>query len=82
MGERRGLTGVVIDILTASWVTARVVLFVGIAMAIFLVSYLAYFTVPFVFIILVLALLGMTGGIRQLGRFRAWVRSLGGAGGQ
>lgn len=82
MGERRGLTGLVLDFLAATWIAARVVLFVGVTLGIFFVAYLGYFTVPFIFIAVALSLLGMSGGLRQLSRARAWLRSLRGADGQ
>jgi hypothetical protein len=75
MGERRGLAGVVSSAFIASWVVVRVAFFTGIALAVFLLAFLGYFTLPFIFIVIALALLGMSGGIRQLTRLRAWVRS-------
>ncbi len=74
MGERRGLAGFVTSVLTAGWIVARVGFFTGLALAIFLLAFLGYFTLPFIFIVLALALLGMSGGLNQLARLRAWVR--------
>ena len=75
MGERRGLAGFVTSVLTAGWIIVRVGFFTGLGLGIFLLAFLGYFTLPFIFIVLALALLGMSGGLRQMTRFRAWVRA-------
>ncbi len=75
MAQRRGLAGFVFDVLTAGWVLLRVGFFIGAGLAIFLIAFLGYFTLPFIFIVVALALLGMSGGIRQFARVRARLRT-------
>jgi hypothetical protein len=76
MQQRRppGLTPLVIDLFASGWVLARVAFFTAASLAVFLLAFLGYFTLPFVFVLIAVALLGMSGSLRQLARLRAAVR--------
>ena len=51
-------------------VLVRVGIVVGIAMALFLVAFLGYFVIPFIFVLLAMGILGLSGTLREFVRFR------------
>lgn len=51
-------------------VLARVGVVVGLAMSLFLVAFLGYFVIPFIFVLLAMGILGLSGTLREFARFR------------
>lgn len=51
-------------------VLMRVGIVVGLAMSLFLVAFLGYFVIPFIFVLLAMGILGLSGTLREFARFR------------
>jgi hypothetical protein len=51
-------------------VLVRVGVVVGLAMSLFLVAFLGYFVIPFIFVLLAMGILGLSGTLREFVRFR------------
>lgn len=61
----RGTLGFLIMLISTGAVLARVALVVGVAMMLFLVAFLGYFVVPFIFVLLAMGILGLSGTLRE-----------------
>lgn len=61
----QGPMAVIAAVLSTGVVLARVGIVVGVAMLLFLFAFLGYFVVPFVFVLLALGILGISGTIRE-----------------
>jgi hypothetical protein len=69
-GPRRDTVGLLVTIIGTGAVLVRVGLVVAAAMAIFLVAFLGYFVLPFIFVLLALGILGVSGTMREWVRLR------------
>ena len=67
----RGSFAVVMAVLSTGVVLARVGLVVGVAMLLFLFAFLGYFVIPFVFVLLALGILGVSGTLREAAGLQA-----------
>ncbi len=67
----RGSFAVVMAVLSTGVVLARVGLVVGVAMLLFLFAFLGYFVIPFVFVLLALGILGVSGTLREVAGLQA-----------
>ncbi|MCK9485400.1 MAG: hypothetical protein M0R73_01685 [Dehalococcoidia bacterium] len=66
MRERnRGVMGVLYTVVDTGAVLARVALVVFLAMTLFLVAFLGYFVIPFIFVLLAMGILGLSGTLRE-----------------
>ncbi len=65
MAEPRGALGILITVIGTGAVLARVAVIVAVAMTLFLVAFLGYFVIPFIFVLLALGILGLSGTLRE-----------------
>lgn len=66
----RGTIGFLMTVVATGAVLARVGIVVGVAMLLFLVAFLGYFVVPFIFVLLALGILGLSGTLREYAGLR------------
>lgn len=66
----RGAFGVLMTLAGTGMVLLRVGLVVVLAMSLFLFAFLGYFVVPFIFVLLALGILGLSGTLRQYAGFK------------
>lgn len=66
----RGTVGFLMMVFATGAVLVRVGVVVGVAMLLFLVAFLGYFVVPFIFVLLALGILGLSGTLREYAGIR------------
>jgi hypothetical protein len=64
-----GFTGAVIELALVVWLFTRVFIFSGLALAMFLVAFLGYFTVPFFILGAIVLLIAVRSTLTAIGRF-------------
>lgn len=64
-GPERGAMALLITVVSTGAVLARVGVVVAVAMSLFLVAFLGYFVIPFIFVLLALGILGLSGTLRE-----------------
>ena len=62
----RGGLGLLLTVVGTGAVLARVAVIVALAMLLFLVAFLGYFVIPFIFVLLALGILGISGTLREI----------------
>jgi hypothetical protein len=66
----RSIMDMVVTVIGTGAVLARVGIVVALAMSLFLVAFLGYFVIPFIFVLLAMGILGLSGTLRALTRYR------------
>lgn len=75
MSGERNVVADMIAVAQTGFVLAKVLLVVGLAMAIFATAYLGYFILPFIFVLMVFSIVGMGGLLKHWARIRGLLRN-------
>lgn len=67
----RGAIGVLTAVIGTGAVLVRVAVIVVVAMLLFLTAFLGYFVIPFIFVLLALGILGVSGTLREYAGLQA-----------
>lgn len=70
MSGERNIVADMIAVAQAGILLTKVLLIVGLSVAIFAAAYLGYFILPFIFVLMVLSIVGMSALLKQTARFR------------